>query len=282
MIAAMQRAGDATSNNAGPLMRRRGRTRRSVSLVLLLLVALPLLVSACVFGRVSGVPWYEARRDATGLAPDPASTPEAVVQVYAARAVAWRGIFAMHTWIAVKPTDAPRFTRYEVLGFGVSEGAPAVRIDRTGPDNYWFGATPELILDRRGPGVDALIDKIRAAVADYPYPSSYRVWPGPNSNTFTAYVARSVPELGLELPSNAIGKDYLPNGSLFAAAPSGTGYQLSVFGLAGLLAAKREGLELNLLGLTFGLDIASPGIKLPGIGRLGVPSGAEPATQTAG
>ena len=259
--------------------RPKGRARRRLSLLLLLLVGLPLLVSACVFGRVNGVPWYEARRDATGLAPDPAATPEAVIQVYAARAVAWRGIFAMHTWIAVKPSGAPRFTRYEVLGFGVSEGAPAVRIDRTGPDNYWFGATPEVVLDRRGPGVDAMIEKIRAAA--YPYPQSYRVWPGPNSNTFTAFIGRAVPELRLDLPSNAIGKDYLPNGSVVAAAPSGTGYQVSLFGLAGLLAARAEGLELNLLGLTFGLDVASPGIKLPGIGRLGVPSASAQPAQTA-
>jgi hypothetical protein len=258
-----------------------GRARRLLSLLLLLLVGLPLLVSACVFGRVNGVPWYEARRDATGLAPDPATTPEAVIQVYSARAVAWRGIFAMHTWIAVKPSGAPRFTRYEVMGFGVAEGAPAVRIDRTGPDNYWFGAFPKVVLDRRGPGVDQIIGKISAAVAAYPYPQSYRAWPGPNSNTFTAFVGRAVPELRLDLPSNAIGKDFLANGSVFAAAPSGTGYQLSLFGLAGLLAARAEGLEFNLLGLTFGLDIASPGIKLPGIGRLGLPSGAEQPAQTA-
>ncbi|HLJ21206.1 MAG TPA: DUF3750 domain-containing protein [Stellaceae bacterium] len=260
---------------------RKGRVRRALSCFLLLLVGLPLLVSACVFGRVDGVPWYEARRDATGLAPDPVTTREAVVQVYAARAVAWRGIFAMHTWIAVKPANAPRFTRYEVLGFGVSQGAPAVRVDRTGPDNYWFGATPEVILDRRGPDVDALIDRIQTAVAAYPYPQSYRVWPGPNSNTFTAYIGRAVPELGLDLPSNAIGKDYLPNGSLFAAAPSGTGYQVSLLGLAGLLAARKEGLELNLLGLSFGLDFTSPGIKLPGIGRLGLPAATERSAETA-
>lgn len=260
----------------------KGRVRRRLGLIAFLLVGLPLLASACVFGRVNGVPWYEARRDPTGLAPDPATTREAVVQIYAARAVAWRGIFAMHTWIAVKPTDAPRFTRYEVIGFGVSEGAPAVRVDRTGPDNYWFGATPEVVLDRRGPGVDQLIEKISAAVAAYPYPHTYRLWPGPNSNTFTAFIGRSVPELRLDLPPNAIGKDYLPNGSLFAVAPSGTGYQLSLFGLAGLLAARREGLELNLLGLTFGLDVASPGVKLPGIGRLGLPSAPEEPPQEAG
>jgi hypothetical protein len=67
----------------------------------------------------------------------------------------------MHTWIAVKPTDAPRYTRYEVLGFVVANGAPAVRIDRMGPDNYWFGARPQIILDRRGPDIDATIDSQR-------------------------------------------------------------------------------------------------------------------------
>ena len=95
-----------------------------------------------MFGRPNGVPWYLARRDPTGLAPDPATNPEAVIQVYAARAVSWRGVFAVHTWIAVKPAGAARYSRYEVLGFGVANGAPAVRVDRMGPDNYWFGARP--------------------------------------------------------------------------------------------------------------------------------------------
>jgi hypothetical protein len=157
-----------------------------------------------------------------------------------------------------------------VLGFGVANGAPAVRIDRMGPDNYWFGARPQVITDRRGPGVDAMIEDIRAAVARYPYPHEYRAWPGPNSNTFTAYVARQVPELGLDLPSNAVGKDFLPGGALFASAPSGSGFQVSLFGLAGVLLAVDEGSELNLLGLNIGVDAAVPALKLPAIGRLGL------------
>jgi hypothetical protein len=203
-------------------------------------------------------------------APDTATTQEAVVQVYAARAVSWRGVFSVHTWITVKPTGAERYTRYEVLGFGVANGAPAVRVDRTGPDNYWFGAKPQIIFDRRGPGVDAMIEDIRAAVGRYPYPHEYRAWPGPNSNTFTAYIAREVPELGLDLPSNAIGKDFLPGGALFAAAPSGSGFQVSLYGLAGVLLAIDEGLELNVLGLNIGIDAAVPALKLPAIGRLGL------------
>jgi 4-carboxymuconolactone decarboxylase len=107
----------------------------SFGLSLLGLFVLPVLVSGCLADGRGGVPWYEARRDPTGQAPDTATTQEAVVQVYAARAVSWRGVFSVHTWIAVEPTRAERYTRYEVLGFGVANGAPAVRVDRTGPDN---------------------------------------------------------------------------------------------------------------------------------------------------
>lgn len=244
-----------------------------VALSLLALLVVPVLINLCLPDARGGVPWHQARRDPTGLAPDPATTPEAVIQVYAAPAVSWRGVFSVHTWIAVKPSEAPRYTRYEVVGFGVANGAPAVRVDRMGPDNHWFGARPHLVMERRGAGVDALIDKIRAAVASYPYPHAYRPWPGPNSNTFTAYIARQVPALGLSLPSNAVGKDFLPHGALFAAAPSGSGFQLSFYGLAGILVAAEEGFELNLLGLTAGIDGAAPALKLPAIGRLGMGRG---------
>jgi hypothetical protein len=144
------------------------------ALLLLVLYLAPVLVSFCLPDPRGGVPWRQARRDPTGLSPDPARTREAVIQVFAAPAVSWRGIFSVHTWVAVKPTRAPRFTRYEVLGFGIADGAPAVRIDRMGPDNHWFGAWPEILLDRRGAGVDESIGQVRAAVANYPYPNTYR------------------------------------------------------------------------------------------------------------
>jgi hypothetical protein len=91
-----------------------------------------------------------------------------------------------------------------------------------------------------------------------------------NSNTFTAYIAREVPELGLNLPSNAVGKDLLSGNALFASAPSGSGFQVSLYGLAGLLLAVDEGFELNVLGLNIGVDAAVQALKLPRIGRLGV------------
>jgi hypothetical protein len=87
-----------------------------------------------------------------------------VVQVYAARAVSWRGVFSVHTWSRSSRPGPSVIRGTEVLGFGVANGAPAVRVDRTGLDNYWFGAKPQIIFDRRGPGVDAMIEDIRAAV----------------------------------------------------------------------------------------------------------------------
>ena len=214
--------------------------------------------------------WSETRWDSAGLAPDPATTPEPVVQVYAARAWGWKGIFAVHTWIVMKREGAARYDRYEVVGWGVRHGRPAVRKDMRAIDGYWAGNPPRIVVDRRGPEVGALIERIEAAIATYPYPDQYRSWPGPNSNTFIAHIARSVPELGLELPPTAIGKDFLANGNLFAPTPSGTGYQMSLFGLLGLSLGRDEGLELNLLGLTLGIDPLDVAIKLPAVGRIGM------------
>ncbi len=241
-----------------------------VLLTLLALLVVPLLLTAgMVYGQ--GVThWSQARWDSAGLAPDPATTPEAVVQVYAARTWGWRGVFGVHSWLIMKRNGAPEYERYEVVGWGVWRGSPAVRRNMRVVDGYWAGNRPELLLDRRGAEVEALIEKLDAAILDYPYPDQYRTWPGPNSNTFIAHLARSVPELRLELPPTAVGKDFLTNGSPFARTPSGTGYQVSLFGLAGLSIGLAEGLELNLLGLTIGVDPGKLAIKLPGVGRLGL------------
>ena len=85
-----------------------------------------------------------------------------------------------------------------------------------------------------------------------------------------------MPELRLDLPPTAIGKDWLDSadGQLIAAAPSNTGYQLSLFGLLGVLAGVEEGIEINVAGLTLGIDPLDLAIKLPGFGRVGGVNGA--------
>ena len=212
--------------------------------------------------------WRHASRDPVGLAPDPAVLREGIVQVYAARAVRWRGYFGVHTWIAVKPAGAGQYTVYEVTGWRMRRAPTSVSISNRVPDARWYGNAPELIAELRGAGVDDVIERIDAVARAYPHAGKYRIWPGPNSNTFTAFVLREVPELRADLPPTAIGKDYL--GSHFVAiTPSGTGGQLSVLGLLGVLAGVEEGFELNLLGLTFGLDPKQLAVKLPLAGDFG-------------
>jgi len=226
------------------------------------------VVLAAGCAAVKSGDWRTASREPTGIAPDPARVREAVIQVYAARAFGWRGVFGVHTWVAVKPRDAHASTVYEVIGWQLRYGNSALAIHERAPDARWFGAEPELLADVRGDAAQALVARIDAAARAYPWAGEYSVWPGPNSNTFVAWIARAVPELRLDLPPTAIGKDYLGS-RLLAAAPSGSGLQFSLGGMLALTASRVEGLELDLFGLCFGLNPFDPALKLPFIGRLG-------------
>src|SRR5947208_3464101 len=139
-----------------------------------------------------------ARWDSAARAPDPAQHKQPIIQFYAARTYGWRGILGVHTWVVFKPRDATAYTRYEVFGWGVGPGVSALRASQRPPDGYWAGNRPTVIADKRGEGVDALIVRLRQAVRDYPFPDEYRLWPGPNSNTFTAYLARALPEIHVD------------------------------------------------------------------------------------
>lgn len=237
-------------------------------LCLIVLIAGPLITIAT--GKVSlRGDWASATHRPSGLAPDPGSHREAVVQVYGGRTFGWRGAFAVHTWLAAKPAGASRYVRYEVIGWYARAGRSAISVSSArAPDAEWYGAAPELIRDLRGAEAEAVIAKLDAATASYPYANRYSAWPGPNSNTFIAHLGREIPELRLAMPATAVGKDYLPISEAIAPVPSGTGYQVSLYGLLGALAGVEEGLELNVLGLVVGLDFRPPAVKLPGIGNV--------------
>ena len=192
---------------------------------------------------------------------------EPVVQVWGARTRGAKGIFGVHTWIAVRPRNETEYTVYEVVGWRLRWTDTAVVVRNRAP-NHWFGAEGELYAEKRGAGVEALIQRIDKLAREYPYASTYTLWPGPNSNTFVAWIARSVPELEADLPATAIGKDYIGS-DMISTAPSGRGFQFSLRGLLGIAASSVDGVELNVLGLNFG--VSGSGIKLPIVGRIGTP-----------
>jgi hypothetical protein len=235
---------------------------------------LPLAASAARYGTEDKpASFRDANWSSTGLLPTAASDPEARVLVFAARNGTWRSIFAVHTWIVVKPQNG-NYTRYEVSGFGMP-----IRTNGRPPDAYWFSNYPAIVGDIRGPLAAQAIPKIEAAVQSYAYAKQgdYRIWPGPNSNTFVATVLRAVPELEVALPPTAIGKDFRADYSIAGWTPSQTGVEVELFGLLGLKAGWVEGVELNVLTLVAGIDLRHPAIKLPGIGRVGLDTITAPA-----
>ena len=120
-----------------------------------------------------------------------------------------------------------------------------------------------------------MIPKIETAIAAYPHAErgGYTVWPGPNSNSFVAAIARAVPELDLTLPPHAVGKDFAPGWVSLMQTPSNTGWQVSFAGYAGFAFGRVEGLELHVLGQTLGVDILRPALKFPTLGRVGMAAG---------
>ncbi len=190
----------APAGQFGPAGRRRVSTFRWI--------LASCLAAFVIAGCSSGGDWRSASRKPAGIAPDPLRTEEAILQVYGADAWGWRGWFAIHTWIAAKRTGETSYRVYDVIGWRGYRGQPVMRITHDHPDRYWFGERPVVLKEHRGEGVDALIDAVDKAARAYPWKTTYRVFPGPNSNTFTGWVARQVPELELDLPLSAIGSGY--------------------------------------------------------------------------
>ena len=218
--------------------------------------------------QANALGWHQLPRDATDIVPDPVIYRDtAIVQVLGAPTYGWRGYVAIHPWLIYKRAGQSEYTRFEVIGLGRSN---VVRRNHAGADSLWYGARPEVLVAYQGLPAQAMIDDIERAIGTYPYAQSYKSYPGPNSNTFLAHIGREVPELNLDLPPTAIGKDYQPWQNPFTTPPSGRGIQLSLGGFFGLILSAQEGIEFNLFGAAMGLDFNCPALRLPFMGRVGI------------
>jgi hypothetical protein len=232
---------------------------------LILITCLLFLNTACA----SNSNWRTASRESMGIAADPKIVKEPIVQVYSARTFGWRKHFAVHTWIATKAENADHYLTYHVTSWGGRSTGRSIVIKKDLPDRRWYGADATMIAELRGVRAGEAILKIEAAAKEYRYQNFYRMVPGPNSNSFVSYLLRNAPEIGVELPPNAIGRDWLEGGALFGVSESGTGFQFSILGVLGFTLGLADGIEINLLTMTFGLDLWRPALKLPFIGRVG-------------
>jgi hypothetical protein len=143
------------------------------------------------------------------IAPSPAQHRDAVIQVYGANVWGFRGKFAIHTWLATKARGAATYKIYQVIGWRLRRGNPVVSVTEGDPARPWFGSAPILLHEIRGEKAQVLIDNVDEAVLRYPFAHEYKMWPGPNSNSFTAWIGLEVPDLNLSLPAKAIGQSWM-------------------------------------------------------------------------
>jgi hypothetical protein len=238
-------------------------------MVLLLIIAflLPVAARAAIYAFEDRPrSWRDADWSSIGSLPPAARHPAARVLVLSGQTGGLKGVVSVHSWVVIKRAGAPAWSRYDVVGWG-----NPVRVNGWAPDGRWYGDLPRVIADVSGADAERLIPKIEAAIADYKFRNAgdYRMWPGPNSNTFVAAVLRAAPELGVALPSNAVGRDFRPVPYL-GLTDSGTGIEANLWGLLGLKLGWVEGFELNMLGLVAGFDLRHPALKLPGYGQVGL------------
>lgn len=193
------------------------------------------------------------------------SHPEARVLVMSGRTRGWKGALAVHSWVVIKRANERSWSRYDVAGWG-----NPLRLNWWPPD-LWFGEYGDVLVDLKGAQAEAAIPRIETAIRGYQYANAgdYRIWPGPNSNTFVATVLRAVPELGATMPPNAVGRDFRPL-PYAGMTDSGTGIEANLWGLIGFKLGWVEGIEVNFLGLVAGFDLRQPAVKLPGFGRVGI------------
>ncbi len=246
--------------------------RRGVKMLLwffLIGFALPIGISAALYygGTEAKADWRSADRSSAGLLEQPLLHSDAVIRIYAARTVRWRGIFAVHCWLVYKPKGAAAYTRYDYTAWTELP----VRMNGYAPDGRWFGRAPETLYALDGAAAERLIPRIEDAIRAYPLREAgdYRAWPGPNSNTFIQAILDAVPEIDATLPALAIGKDFPYDGHWLRVTADGAGFRLSIAGYAGLTLGWREGLAVDIAGAALRLDFRRPAVELPGLGRFG-------------
>ena len=173
--------------------------------------------------------------------------------------------FARHHWFAYRG-EAENWHRLEVWHNANAQGLHVVHdLMAPGQDVGAGDAIVEATLS--GEQARSFVACLEPAARNYEHRHVYRAWPGPNSNTFVEAMLRRC-GFPRSLGGTAIGKDW--RGMVGASVTTeGTGLQLES-PLAGVRVGLREGLEMHVLTLSFGIDLWPPALVLPfGDGRFG-------------
>lgn len=211
--------------------------------------------------------WSTADWSSAAILPLARDDETAAVYVLAARTGGLKGALSEHSWVVLKPRGASAYERFDKVGWG-----SPIRRNGYAADGRWYSNTPRLVAELKGEAAERAIPKVRAAIESYPFAArgGYRIFPGPNSNSFVAHVLHAVPELGAVLPPTAVGRDFPVDGRLVTLDTQAWELRASLYGYAGFAIGARSGLELQFLGLVAGVDPLRGLLKVPGFGNLSI------------
>jgi hypothetical protein len=177
------------------------------------------------------------------------------------------GLLAVHYHFLTFDPAEGQWHRWDLWQYSDQGGSASwdhVHRDLLGYQAGVGGGSPHLEREWRGDEARALLRALERS-ADYPNRYYYLAWPGPNSNTYPAWVLRQA-GVSADLDPRALGKDY--HGRVGAGrTTTHTGVQVE----SAILGAKiglEDGVELHFLCFTFGIDVWPPAIKTP-LGRVG-------------
>ena len=190
-----------------------------------------------------------------------------VVQLRYATLPRFLRAMAVHYWFAVFEVNSRRWHRWEVWQTKNAGGQSIghIHCNRRHPDCGVGGGAYRLAAEWDG-GAAQEICAVLAKAGNYPHWNRYRAWPGPNSNTFVAWVLR---EAGLHysLDPRAIGKDYMGLlGMRRSSRPPCAQLETPLFGVR---ISLHDCVEVHLLGLTWGLQWSPIEVYTP-FGRVGL------------
>ncbi|RFC66326.1 DUF3750 domain-containing protein [Fulvimarina endophytica] len=237
---------------------------RTLLFVFLALFVLPSAVSAGLWWLGDNPrSWGEADWSSARVLPEAGESRDAAVYVMSARTGGLKGAVSVHSWLVLKDEGADRYERWDVVGWGMP-----VRQNNWDPDGRWYSNQPQIVGEAHGELAADLIPRLRQAITDYRFSNrgDYRIFPGPNSNTFVATVLRDLPGFAVTLPAPAVGRDYPVDGELASLDRARGEFRASLFGYAGIVLGRASGLEINVLGLVAGINPFDLSVTIPAFG----------------
>ena len=117
---AVERAADAIfpSGTTRTLTTMRFPVRKMLTGILALFL-FPLAVHAAIYAsKDRPASFRDADWSSVGMLPPASADRDARMLVFTGRTGRWKGIFAVHSWVVLKPENATTWTRYDVVGWG--------------------------------------------------------------------------------------------------------------------------------------------------------------------